>query len=259
MKLLLLILMLFFMGCAPECEDPIYGAINTGADISSGLIDIDLDTVLVSSGQSNSSGVQPYKFQYEELPNTYFFLDGYWYADYPYDNTGPEASLINNIAISNTDKNIGVIKYAKGGTSLRHSWSLEGDLYQTLIETVKDGLYKANAEKVEGFFWMQGESDASIKAYSLKYRDTFIDFIGALREDLGYTYIFSGLIGYPMKNSVTYIQNVRNAQINVSATLQDVYLVDTTGLEKCCDNLHFNIESQKILGELFASTYMEVN
>ena len=255
-KLSLILSVLLIVGCG-KCEDSMDGgSFNTGIDASNGLSNIDVDILLVSSGQSNSSGEHQYKFEYTELSNTYFFLDGYWYEDYPYVSTGPEASLVNQLAKEYPFKNIGIIKYAKGGTSLGSSWALDGELYTTLIETINDGKSKTNVSSIDGFFWMQGESDASIKGYAQSYETNFTNFIHELRADVGNTPIFTALISEPIKASVCYVTDVRNAQMNVSTTLSDVYLVDTYTLVKCCDNLHFTIESQKTLGELFADIFI---
>lgn len=245
-------------GCG-ECKDDILGSLNEGVDTFYGLNNISSDIVVVSSGQSNSDGIHAYKYGYEELDNTYFFLDGLWYADYPYTRTGPEASLVNQLAREYPFKKIGVIKYAVGGASLELDWKIGGTLYTTLVDTVMGGKYKANVDTIDGFFWMQGESDGSNKYMAALYTTNFTNFITALRGDIGYTPVVTALIGAPMKGSVEYIQTIRNAQLTVSATMDDVYVVDTYGLPKCCDNLHLTTIAQKTLGELFANTYLAIN
>ena len=255
-KLSLVLSILLIAGCG-ECEDSMDGgSFNTGIDSSNGLSNIDVDILVVSSGQSNSSGSHQYKFEYTELSNTYFFLDGYWYEDYPYGTTGPEASLVNQLAKEYPFKNIGIIKYAVGGTSLALDWDTDGQLYTTLVETVIDGKTKASVNSIDGFFWMQGEADASNKHMAALYKTNFIEFISSLRDDIGYTPVFTALISEPIKASVEYVDAVRNAQIYVADTLSNVYLIDTYTLIKCCDALHFTIESQKTLGKLFANTFI---
>lgn len=255
--LLVLFLCTTLLGCG-ECKDDILGSLNEGVDIFRGVENVSLDMVVVSSGQSNSDGIHAYKYGYEELDNTYFFLDGLWYEDYPYKKTGPEASLVNQLAREYPFKKIGVIKYAVGGTSLELDWKIGGTLYTTLVEIIKDGKYKANVDTIDGFFWMQGESDGSNKYMAALYETNFTKFINELRDDVGSTPVVTALIGEPMKGSVAYVHTIRNAQLTVSATMDDVYVVDTYGLAKCCDNLHLTTVSQKILGELFGTTYLSV-
>ena len=255
------------VGCG-ECRDSMKGgAPNILPTEAEQLSYIEVDILLVSSGQSNSTG-QAYSFQYEELPNTYFFSDGYWYANKPYIGTGPEASLINTIAAHYPNKTIGIIKYTYGATSIyawRPDW-VESDvniqlnstgwyLYDTLVSTIIDATSKTHRGSVDAFFWMQGETDAANEYYSLEYANTFTTFIQSLRNDIGYTTIVSGLIS-PNKSSIPYVHNVRDAQSEVANTLNDIYLVDTAVLDTCCDNLHFTIIGQKTLGELFANMYL---
>lgn len=256
MKQLFLILfaILLLNGCG-ECENSIEGGIKNNGITSQGLLEIVLDILLVDSGQSNSDGIQSYKFQYTELSNTYFFLDGYWYEDYPYETTGFEASLINSVAKANPNKKIGIVKFAKGSTAIK-KWEsgIADGLYETLIGNITLAMSTSNKDFVDGFFFMQGESDSLYKSTSLQYADALIAFIENIRNDIGYTSIYLGLIS-PENPRMKYVENVRNAQVKTSSNSEDVYITDTYDLEKCCDNIHFNIESQKILGDRFADIF----
>lgn len=81
---------------------------------------------------------------------------------------GPEVVLARRLAehYSSLDQSIAIFKYAQGGTSLAHDWKGPGEdgLYDRMVKELQQavGLLENNGYKVvyEGFFWVQGESDA---------------------------------------------------------------------------------------------------
>lgn len=266
-RMLLVLLAAVLLGGCGKCIDNVDGgSLNIPVDGTVGLSYVDIDILLVSSGQSNSAGVSNYKFEYEELSNTYFFLDGKWYADYPYTYTGPEASLANEVARQYPNSAIGIVKVAASGTSI-YSWRSDwvesdtnvssngGHLYDRLINTINDAKETSGKSSIDGFFWMQGESDALTEYLSVQYKTTLIDFIQDIRNDVGYSLLVIGLIS-PIKSDMYYVQTVREAQSVVANTIADVVTVETNTLDQCCDDLHFNIKSQKLLGEAFGKEFI---
>ena len=82
--------------------------------------------------------------------------------------------------------------------------------------------------KVAGFFWKQGESDSAGNRTTQQYQADLENFISHLRTDFAdpnLPFVF-GLIN----NSGSNTNGIRQAQINVAATVPHTFLFDAANL-----------------------------
>ncbi len=168
---------------------------------------------------------------------------------------GPEVGLSREL-FKNGYKNILIIKIAKSGTSMQKSWNPKtGTLYNQYIkkETAK-ALAKLEKQgykySVDGFYWMQGESDMTAAA-APSYKNNLKLFIAAVRKNTKNPRL-KFVIGRPNnpKSPAKYRAMVRSAQLSVSHSVPNVSLVNTDDL-KLADFVHYNSESQIKLGKRF--------
>ena len=145
-----------------------------------------------------------------------------------------------------------------------------GGMYERLISTLTSGSAKLEAEGytpvVKGIWWMQGEADTGKELAANAYEELLTDLITDLRGDL--TEIFTQdcsatpfVMGEITSNHITapaYLNTVLAAQAAVAESVDNVSIVDTTGLEQQ-DSWHFTAESQRIIGERFVDAVKTVN
>jgi len=202
---------------------------------------------------------------------------------------GPEISLVHKFAENYPDREIIVIKFAVGGTTIHH-WNPDysevqsilpglypgaGELshyerlYEKLITNIRSVVGEYPSVEYGGIFWLQGESDAIFG------NDNFLaltrDMVENLRSDLGDDDIpfIVGKIN-PGISSCSWsswygtdvsqgISNIRAQQELMRTQIGNTYVIDTKNLS-CPGNdiIHFNQHSQVLLGNLFWDGYVQL-
>lgn len=109
---------------------------------------------------------------------------------------------------------------------------------------------------LEGVFWLQGESDTSKAKWANAYYDNLIDFVGALRTNLGVDgsvpFIASEIV---WKSKQTKKVNKALRALQDAQELEGCYCVDgpDRGVH---DDGHLNAESVLQVGERMASAFI---
>jgi len=219
-------------------------------------------------GQSNMSGRAPMdatKGDYELISHAYLMTTARQFvgATNPmniYSNVeaasslqkvSPSYSFAKEIA-SKTNKTIGLIVNAKGGTNIE-SWEKSGTdtLYgRTMVralEAKKWGTYKA-------ILWHQGEFNRNgVAAYPQQLQELVTD----LRTDLGNNELLfvAGEIGYWRSD----VSDFNNMIRTISGFIGNSAYASAEGLTNIdlTDAFHFDRESQLILGERYASIVLD--
>lgn len=178
---------------------------------------------------------------------------------------GPEVGFAQRFLELMPLDELWLIKYAVGGSSLlawEREWSAEraataedadkGALYPRLIRHVKE---VAAGEDVNllACLWMQGESDSRYQPAAAAYQRNMTRLIADMRQDLGRPelHFVMGLVN-PAPARFAHLSTVRAAQSLVAETVPNVALVDTDGLSKHDDKLHYDSAGQLELGRRFA-------
>ena len=159
-----------------------------------------------------------------------------------------------------------LIKYAVGGSSLlawEPDWSAEraattddsdkGALYPRLISHVKQVTLGHDVQLL-ACLWMQGESDSRYETAAAQYQSNLQRLIEQMRADLQQAEMqfIIGMVN-PSPARFAYLSTVRAAQTQVAQTMPRVSLVDTEGLTKHEDELHYDSAGQLELGRRFAN------
>lgn len=144
-----------------------------------------------------------------------------------------------------TENPVAIIKVAANGTGLETRWkpSLH-DLYDwglARVNVALSDLSQTYEPQVKSFIWIQGENDAGWDYWANKYEDNMVDFISALRNDLGEPNL-PILINQLHKDSVPTAKNiVRQAQVELDA-LDNVYVSNNDDGILTEDGLHYTPE-----------------
>ena len=179
---------------------------------------------------------------------------------------GPEVGFAHRFLELMPLDELWLIKYAVGGSSLlawEREWSAEraaitddadkGALYHRLIHHVKHVTAGTDVNLL-GCLWMQGESDSRYQSAAVQYQPNLTRMIADFRDDLdqpGMRFVI-GLVN-PAPVRFTNLAEVRQAQTRVAQTVPNVSLVDTDGLTRHEDELHYDTAGQLELGRRFAN------
>ncbi len=180
-------------------------------------------------------------------------------AKLPSSTFGPEVAFGRGIADHLKGKNVALIKFAEGGTSLAKDWNPEAKdrLYAACLvftrKSLQDLKDKNHTYTLRGMIWHQGESDAGLTA--AEYEKLLTSFIGRLRKDLEAPELPIG-IGEVFDNGKR--DSVRAAQKAVAEKLPGAFFVSAEGLKTSDKGTHFDAASQIILGERFAAGMTKV-
>ena len=143
-----------------------------------------------------------------------------------------------------------------------------GDIYTSFLETAKSGIEMLIADGYtpvyKGIWWMQGEAESDNVAYANAYEELLSTLISDMRRDLGeianadlskLPFVCGKITRNPdpAYSQPAYIDVINNAQLTVTSSVENVFIVDTTGLKQL-DGWHYSADSQLYIGEQFVNT-----
>lgn len=189
----------------------------------------------------------------------------------PKNKFGMEVGLAMQLEKHFPERKFILIKYAIGGSSLL-DWSPEynkekakitghrefGNMYQKMLH-LKDSVTNGLNTKIIALLWMQGERDARIPEAGKDYYENFKRLITALRKDVKQEklpVIFGKVNPPPQKFPALKI--VVTAQQKIDAEVNQAFLIETDGLPKHKDRLHYNSNGQLALGKRFGKKLTEL-
>ena len=234
--------------------------------------------VIIIAGQSNALGISPVRDLPKEKKKEYktkIYFDtntfhpfvkqwmnvraGFGHAkDELFGLELPVAARLENL-----EDEYAIIKYASDGTCLYDKWSKakNGDDWTGLVKTIETAVsdLKAQEKKVvfEGLLWQQGCSDAIEEEKAMSYEENLKTFIHAIRALTSNEMPIAVGSVHPNHPIMKYASQVRNAQKNVSETLEKVYFVLTDDIEETVDTWHYTAECEWTLGEKLLDAIME--
>jgi hypothetical protein len=179
---------------------------------------------------------------------------------------GPMQSFVEQMQYSGFGE-MAVARAAVGGTTLSQhetamDWSPDSnnELYDLLIQTISSAIHDLESQgytvEIQGLFWMQGESDAGASR-CVQYEGNLTEFINSVRHDLGVADLPVYLGEIAQRDDVPGSAIVRDAQISVANTLNNVTVINTDGSEMRDDGWHFSEAGYYEMGESFANAYLQ--
>ncbi len=153
------------------------------------------------------------------------------------------------------DRKIGIIPAAVGGTPIS-SWKINGKDIHSDKHPYDDAVIMAkNAQRygrIIAVLWHQGENDAAQK--NTEYAKDLTEVVNNFRKDLDLAPdipFICGELGRFLSTETFARELINQATQNVVKTLPCMGYVTTENLTDKGDALHFNTQSQKILGERY--------
>ncbi len=184
------------------------------------------------------------------------------YSFYPF-AFGPELSFIQEMSARKNDKNIIVIKYAVGGTSMS-DWLNSYDGGLSLFERAKAFVeLKLRGQRIEvkGFFWMQGEQDGVIRTSTHDYKLGLIELINRCRNQMIGTseksipFILGKVFDYENDANSSF-SNIRAAQLQTAHSMSNVFVIDLDNFVMAPgDPWHFSAPSQLSFGKCMVESF----
>ncbi|MEM6260223.1 MAG: sialate O-acetylesterase [Planctomycetota bacterium] len=178
---------------------------------------------------------------------------------------GPEVTFGRAVADALPQTSLGLVKHARGGTSLADDWdATNGNVYRDFRETVDDAvaaiLANGDSYEITAMLWTQGESDG-LEGTSAQYQANLTAFIADVRSQYGADLPF--FLSQLSINQTAVNNNdpaalgvIRGAQSAVASADANTYLIDTDAFGT--GSLHFNAAGQIALGEAYAAAYLGV-
>ncbi len=236
------------------------------------------ELIFVLAGQSNMAGVG----YFSQLPgwlqvkprNVDFYQYGHLarFSNQPRGRIGPEVAFSKYIAAYYPGRRISIIKFAVGGTSL-YDWAKDWNprLSRRMTQSpIRNSLYDVvrrqigwskvldtPGSSVTAFLWMQGERDARFPQAADAYYGNLQKLIGDLRRDYRspHAKFILGRINPPQSTNRPAVNIIRQAQESINRQIRETGLVNTDGLSKHPDQVHYDTRGQILLGRRFADEF----
>jgi len=156
---------------------------------------------------------------------------------------GPGDGFARKMREAKPETTIGLIVNARGGTAIE-LWANGKPLYDHTIERLR----KAGQTKIDAVLWHQGESNSN----DPQYIEKLVKLVETLRKDLGdpnLPFIAAKVYGNrPVNDHIAKLPEHVKGTAVVSAEELEVF-----------DGVHFDRDSQKILGQRYANAYIEIS
>ncbi len=178
---------------------------------------------------------------------------------------GPEIAFGRAMRKAFPEDEIYLIKTASGGTSMYKHWHFDngrGPLLKRFLSTARAALEELDDRRVkytiEGFLWMQGESDAA-QGKGAEYEASLKTFIKGVRREFKERDLpfILGRILPSFDNPKGNGPLVRAAQESVAEEVKNVVFFDTDDYE-LLNKGHYNHNGQIELGKAFAKHYLSL-
>ena len=176
---------------------------------------------------------------------------------------GPGLSFAQSVAAHEPNVMVGLIPCAVGGSKVGQ-WQkgVPNSLYDAAIERAKTALKQGAPGKVRicGVLWLQGESDTKEELYS-SYQENFLKVVDNVRADLNLPelpFIACTICSFIEKRAAVYphVKEINAVLLNLPNLRPHTACVDARDLTGSIgDNLHYNTESQTVIGPRYAEKY----
>jgi hypothetical protein len=150
---------------------------------------------------------------------------------------------------------IGLIPCAIGGSSIEQwlgdSTYRNVTLYSNLLKKARSA---AAYGTIKGILWHQGETNASRNNYK-NYKEKLEHFFTRARNDLGNPAlpVYTGELALFLSRATNPFADSVNKDLHtLSASMKNLFVINTTDLTPKTDSIHFDSRSQRIMGKRFA-------
>lgn len=161
----------------------------------------------------------------------------------------PSYGFAKAMSLAMPDKKIGLVVNAKGGTSIEQ-WKPGDTLYNEAVKQTKKALKTGGVLK--GIIWHQGE--ANVSRYK-QYMPKITALIQALRTDLNQANL--PFVAGQLSEDKPKRKHFNTMILELPSKVKNTGVV-TTENTRTIDNTHFNSESQRLLGQRYATEMLKL-
>lgn len=187
---------------------------------------------------------------------------------------GPELGASLTLSNGLFGQTVGAVKYAVNSTGLRADdsdvdWSPStGELYSQMVSRTNTATAALPNSKISGFFWMQGERDATDQDRADLYQYNLLNLINTVRgsgpngfNDPNLPIVLGQIANDPGFGD--YTDTIRRAQANIAKLVPNVKLVSTDDLEHADNSvpfgaLHLSTKGTFDLGVRMGQAYLAI-
>lgn len=172
---------------------------------------------------------------------------------------GPGLSFALKLWENESEDSIGLVPAAVGGTSIK-DWQ-KNNVYEKLdVKPYNDALQRTKLGITSGTFkgvvWHQGENDCKDPEFLKEYSRYFYRFVDSLKADLEVEQlpVVIGELGHFFYQKRPLAKTLNDTLRRMAERDPCIAIVKSDSLNDKGDNVHFNSESYRILGERYAKT-----
>ena len=175
---------------------------------------------------------------------------------------GPGLDFARGVLSRTNGVRIALVPCALGGSWI-NLWQPGRDLYTNAIYRAQKALADAPSGegRIAGVLWLQGESDA-IEARYAAYSEKLSVLVQGLRSDLNQPdlpFLACTIGTFINSNNYPYVEDINNALLTLPEREPYTACVDARDLTgHIGDNMHYNTDSQIIIGGRYATAYAEM-
>ncbi|RXM39514.1 acetylxylan esterase [Chryseobacterium sp. CH21] len=181
-----------------------------------------------------------------------------------FDRPSSGVSLASSFAaawrLDHEQDEIGLIPCADGGTSL-DDWAVGGSLFENAVSQAR---LAQRTSEIKGILWHQGENDCSPEK-AAQYQEKFAVIMDTLRQELKIPEVplIIGGLGDFLPNGIfgqyfTHYSLVNRELEDFAQSHKNCYFVTAKGLTANPDSIHFNAQSQRVLGIRYYHAYRDL-
>lgn len=175
---------------------------------------------------------------------------------------GPGLSFAESLLCDSGQRMIALVPAARGGSWIS-LWLPERELYVAAIARAQKALadFPPGTARIRAVLWLQGESDARDDRYE-QYAERLENVIVGLRRDLqqpDLPFIACTIGSFIPPHRFSRVAEINEVLLNLPKTIPYTATVDARDLDgHIGDRLHFNSESQEVIGQRFAKAYSDL-
>ncbi|MEI6232304.1 MAG: sialate O-acetylesterase [Planctomycetota bacterium] len=221
-------------------------------------------------GQSNMAGRGKVDDESKKIHPQVFALNkaGSWvpavdplHFDKSAAGVGPGLAFGKAMADANPQSKIGLVPCAVGGSSIS-VWKPGANDAATKTHPYDDMLVRMKSAlkhgKLKGILWHQGESDRSGEA-AKHYAANLTELVARLRKEFDAPEVpfIAGEIGLLNEKNKDVTEQFNTVLHGLTKSISNYAVAPANGLKDKGDNLHFNSESARTLGQSYAKIMLE--
>ena len=239
------------------------------SELPDGVERVDIYLLMGQSNMKGRGAIPAGQTNHALIVNMHIDTHEWYEAEHPLhlkskpDNAGygPGVDFARELVKKDDKVLVALVPCARGGSSIG-LWGANGSEYKKALARAQKALsdFPKGTARIAGVLWLQGESDSVEKRHGV-YAEKLTDLVRRLRTDLNdpklpFVACTIGPFIKP-KGKYLYVKEINDDLLSLPKQVAGTACVDARDLEDghIGDYMHYNTESQQIIGRRFAEAY----